>query len=81
MKNIKKTTITVETERVIVLSRMLIREHCKECNEEVGMLALKEAAVFCGISLETLRCQIEERKLHAKQADGQTLICFHSLTR
>jgi hypothetical protein len=81
MKNIKKTTIIVETERVIVLSRQLIREHCQQCDEEAGFLALNDAAVFCGTSPETMRCQIQERQLHAKEADGFTLICFHSLTR
>ena len=81
MKNIKKTTITVETERVIVLSRQLLRGHCPDCDEEVGMLAVKEAAAFGGVSPETILCQVEERKLHAQEADGQTLICFNSLTR
>jgi hypothetical protein len=79
MKNIKKTTITVETERVIVLSRLLVREYCRECNQEVEMLAIQEAAIVSGLSQQTIRCRIEEDKLHATEANQQTLICCNSL--
>ena len=81
MKNIKKTTITIETERVIVLSHLLVREYCRGCNEEVEMLAIQDATVVGGVSQQTIRCRIEEDKLHARQTDGQTLICFNSLTQ
>jgi hypothetical protein len=81
MKNIKKTTITIETERVIVLSRLLVREYCRECNEEVEMLAIQDAAIVSGVSQQAICCRIEEDKLHARQTDGQTLICFNSLTQ
>jgi hypothetical protein len=81
MKNIKKTTITVETERVIVLSQALIHEHCRQCDDEVGMLGIKEAAMLGGVSPRTIHCQIAEGKLHAREADGQSLVCVRSLTR
>lgn len=81
MKNIRKTTITVETERLIVLSRSLVRGHCRECNKEVGMLSVNEAAMVGGLSPEAIRCQIEEHKLHTIETGGQTLVCLNSLTR
>ena len=80
MKSVKKTSITIETERVFVLSRKLSLAWCDACDTEVSVIRLEEAAKLSGISLTALCRQIEEAKLHVKEdAEGNLLICFDSL--
>jgi hypothetical protein len=80
MKQVKKTTITVETERVFILGERLCRVWCEGCQHEVGMVRLDAAVTLSGTSLSSIYRQIEEQKLHVKEeADGGLLICTKTL--
>ncbi len=79
MKQVKKTTITVETERVFVFSERLLA-WCAACQQPMGMVRPEAAAALSGLSLSTIYRQIEEQKLHVtKEPDGNLLICTQSL--
>ena len=80
MKQVKKTTITVETERVFILSERLLQVWCEGCQQQVGMVRLEAALTLSGISPSTIYRQIEEQKLHVKEeADGSLLLCTKTL--
>lgn len=82
MRKIKRTRITIETERVLVISKQgrVVEGWCDGCGEAVQLIGLEEAAVMAGISLRAIRHQVEIKLLHcAETHDGGRLICLNSL--
>jgi hypothetical protein len=80
---IKKTQITIETSRVLIVRRMRSsRTWCRECACEVDAVGLEEASALTGITQPAFRECIETGKWHFSEAsDGALLICLHSLMR
>ena len=78
----KRTEITVETERVLVIRRryQAIEAWCDFCAEKVVMIRPDQAAAVSGQSLRAIFGAIEQSKLHfVEPADGMILICLSSL--
>ena len=80
----KRTEITVETERVLVIRRRYraIEAWCQECHEAVVMIRPDQAAAVSGRSLRAIFGDIEQAELHfLEQPDGMLLICLNSLLK
>jgi hypothetical protein len=80
----KRTEITVETERILVIRRRYraIEAWCDSCAEQVVMIRPDQAAAVSGQSLRTIFGDIERKDLHfMEQADGMLLICLSSLLK
>jgi hypothetical protein len=78
----KKTEITVETDRVLVIRRrQLVRAWCEECGVEVDTLSLDEAASMTGTT-STLSRDTWMAAWHACEgSDGSPRICLESLLK
>jgi hypothetical protein len=84
MKRTRKTKITVERERLLVISRprRQVVGWCKPCSAEVDMFALEEAAALTGLSQRALFRLLEAGGLHFTENDrGEVLICLNSLLK
>ena len=80
----KRTQVTVETERVLVIRRRYraIEAGCDACGETVVMIRPDQAAAVSGRSLRAIFGAIEATELHfMEQADGMLLICLNSLLK
>ena len=78
----KKATITVETERLLVISRSRhpIDHWCHECQAYVQMIGIDEAAATAGLSQRTVFHLAEAGEIHFMETrEGQTLFCSSSL--
>jgi hypothetical protein len=78
----RKATITVETERLLVVSRShrVVEQWCQECRARVRMIPLEEAAAVGG-GWQRRRFYMGEGKgINVKVTpDGQALFCANSL--
>lgn len=79
----KKATITIETERLLVLSRSgCVLEHwCDDCRAEVKMIGVEEAAAIAEMSQRKLFRLAEAREIHfVETPQGQAWFCLNSLS-
>ncbi|MDQ3817597.1 MAG: hypothetical protein M3362_07900 [Acidobacteriota bacterium] len=83
MKRKKRTSITVETTRVLIVTTGKARLNwCRECAEEVQMLTLDEAATVARTSAVEIFRRIEGREIHSVRTPGNPLlICTESLLK
>jgi hypothetical protein len=83
MKRTRRMRITVENERLLVVSHQKgVESWCEECGASVRMLRPGEAAAIANVSDRTIFRQIESRRLHFTEgSDGAVLICLNSLLR
>ena len=80
----KKATITVETERLLVItcSRSAVDRWCHECQANARMIGIDEAAVIAGISQRTVFHLAEAGEIHFMETtEGQALFCLNSISR
>ena len=80
----KRTEITVETERVLVVRRRYraVEEWCTRCRETVLMIRPDQAAAVSGKSLRAIFHEVEAAALHfVEKPDGMILICLNSLIK
>jgi hypothetical protein len=80
----RKATITVETERLLIieLSNRAVNLWCRECETEVTMLGLIEAAAVAGLSHRAIFQLAESHRVHfVETAEGKALFCVESLFR
>jgi len=78
----KRTKITIETERLVVISqrKLSARAWCKSCGRQVVMVTVDEAARLARVSSRTVYRWVEDDLLHfAETADGRLLICRASI--
>lgn len=78
----KRTEITIETERFLVVSRRREKSihWCHGCDKNVPMLTIFEAARAAGTTPEAISGLVEAGKLHlAVTTDGRLFICSNSL--
>ena len=78
----KRTEITIETERFLVVSRGRNRPMlwCSDCDDKVPMLTVVEAAMTAGTTPLVISELAEAGKLHfALLLDGRQFICSNSL--
>lgn len=83
MRRTRRMKITVENERLLVVSQRRGTESwCEECSATVRMLRPGEAAAVANVSDRTIFRQIESRRLHFTEgSDGAVLICLNSLLK
>jgi hypothetical protein len=81
----KRTEITIETERVVVLGgvgREVVAQWCEKCGTESRLIAPDAAAALLGIATQAILRWAEAAGLHfAAGADGSQLLCLNSLPR
>jgi hypothetical protein len=82
--DVKRTTrrkITVETERLLVISsHREAAAWCEQCGARAKMVDPQEAAAIAGLSARTIFRQVESGQLHfTETAAGALLICLKSL--
>ena len=78
----KRTEITIETERFLVVSQRRERAilWCSGCEKKVPMLTVSEAARFAGTTPLMISELVEAAQLHfSVTMDGQHFICPNSL--
>jgi excisionase family DNA binding protein len=78
----RRTEITIETERLLVMSvqRESSLGWCDNCAGQVTMITPNEAAVRARISPRTIYQWVEAGKLHfTKTSEGSLFICLNSL--
>jgi hypothetical protein len=79
----RRTEITIETDRVFVVSRRRISvlTWCVACGERVTMITPDEAAITARVSSRAIyRCMEAERVHFTETADGLLLVCTNSLS-
>lgn len=79
----KRTEITVETDRVLIIRRRrTLRAWCQECGRDVDMVDLGEAGTLTGMSGRGLRDDAEDSGWHVYEGqDGIGLVCLESLLK
>jgi len=78
----KKATITIETERLLILRRSgRVDRWCAGCRAEVKMIGVEEAAAIAGLSQRKLFRLAEAGEIHfIETTQGQALFCLDSLS-
>ena len=82
MRTRKRTEITIETERIVVISRRKLSAlaWCPKCCRRVRMVTVEEAATIAAVSSRTVYRWVEASQLHfAEMQDGRLLVCSTSL--
>ena len=79
----KRTEITVETDRILIIRRhRTLRVWCPECGYEVDMVDQEEAEGLTGMSGQGLRDCVQARGWHLSEGeDGTRLICLESVLK
>jgi hypothetical protein len=79
----KRTEITIETERVLIVSPSPEKtiKWCNSCEKNVTMLTIFEAATIAGTSPQLISRLAETGRLHlAVTPEGRLFVCPHSLS-
>ena len=78
----KRTEITVETERVVIIRRHRSnRAWCRQCGSEVDLITQGEAAVVAGLP-EQAFLHAEAKGWHfLEDGEGTSLVCLESLLK
>ena len=82
MGTTKRTEITIETDRIVVLSRRKdsVVSWCHECGQRTKMVTVDEAAAIAGVTSRTMYRWADAEKLHfTETAAGVLMICCASL--
>jgi hypothetical protein len=79
----KRTEITVETDKVLIIRRRRsIRAWCPECGSEVDLVGLRAAEAVTGLTGQALREAPKARGWHVSEnPDWAGCICLESLLR
>ena len=83
MRTRKRTEITIETDRIFVLSRRKVSvvSWCGECRQRTTMVTVDDAATIAGVTSRTIYRWADAEKLHfTETADGVLMICRASLS-
>ena len=76
----KRTEITIETERTMVISApRKIVNWCDRCGAQAEMVPLDEAAILARVNSRTIFRWVEAMQVHSSEtAEGLLLICLNS---
>jgi hypothetical protein len=79
----KRTTITVETDSLLVLrGRRLLRAWCPECGAEGEMIPLNEVGVISNLTPTEVEAWIQSEDLHhTMSTNGHPMICLNSMLK
>ena len=77
----KHTEITVETQRMLVVSRpRRVIARCAMCGGPAEMVTVDEAAILARVNSRTIFRRVEDERLHSTEtSEGLLLICLNSL--
>ena len=74
-----RTEITLETDRLIVVSRPKKKRWCSDCALYVEMMSIDDAALFARVNSRTIFQWAESGEVHSSEtAAGLLLICPNS---
>ena len=80
MTKTRRMRITIQTERLLVMSRAKsLYSLCSACGDEVRMVTIDQAAALTRISSREIYREVEAGMLHFIETEGSVLICFNSL--
>lgn len=82
MRKTRRTKITVETERLLIISRTrgTVESWCEPCGAAARMIGLDEATALSGQDQRQLIRRVEDGSLHFTESPrGRLLICLNSL--
>lgn len=77
-----RTEVFIETSETLIIkrNRTLVRTWCADCEREVSMLPLYEAALFSGYEVKAIRTMMENQHVHFCYLKLETpSICLRSL--
>ena len=78
----KRTEITIETDRVLIIRRRhSTRVWCPGCGGEADMVSLEQAGIVTGLAGKSLRDYAQARGWHLSGQKGSLLICLKSLLK
>lgn len=77
----RRTEITIETHRVLKISRSRAPETtwCEECGTTIQLLTIEEVAALCRVSTDFIYRLIEARYLHSIKQHDALVVCLQSL--
>jgi hypothetical protein len=74
-----RTEITVETDRLVIVSKRRRNTWCSACSRQVEMLNVDEAAIFAQVNSRTIFHWAESGMVHSSETpEGLLLICPNS---
>jgi hypothetical protein len=77
----RRTRITIETERILIIARQhAAYGWCERCGLEVELIPSAQASHLLHLAEERLHRQ-QQGKLHLEQAKGGLVVCLKSLLR
>ena len=83
MKITRTVEVLVETREITAIKATApseITKWCRECNQEVSMVAPEIAAELASVTPRTIYTWVEAERVHFEEAaDGSVLICRRSL--
>ena len=81
MRRVRRTEITIEVERTLVVSRRRrLAEWCPACGAEAEMVTPSEAAAVAGVGSHVIFRRAEDGGLHSRVTpEGALLVCLNSL--
>ena len=78
----RRTQITVETERLLIIKppRIITESWCVDCEAQVTRVTPEVAATLMNLSRRTIYRALETNQLHfTESADGWVAVCLNSL--
>lgn len=77
-----RTEVFIETSEILIIkrNRTFVRAWCEDCEREVSMLPIHEAALFSGYDVNAIRRMMENQHIHFCYLKPETpSICLRSL--
>lgn len=77
-----RTEVFIETSETFVIKRKrtFVRTWCEDCEREVSMLTLQDAALLTGHDVKAIRSMMENRRVHFSYLKPETpSVCLRSL--
>ena len=77
-----QTEVFIETSEILIIkrNRHFVQVWCEECEQEVTMLSLQEAALLTGYDVKAIRLMIENQHIHFCYLKPETpSVCLRSL--
>lgn len=77
-----RTEVFIETSEILIIkrNRTFIRTWCEDCEREVSMLPLQEAALLIGHNVTLIYSMMENHQIHfCYLKPGTPFICLRSL--
>jgi hypothetical protein len=77
-----RTEVFIETSETLIIkrNRTLVRTWCEDCEREVTMLPLQEAALLTGYDVKAIRTMMENQHIHFRYLKSEKpSVCLRSL--